>query len=37
MSFLYLFSDFVPYQQHIVSSDFRLVGHVLAWVVLWLG
>lgn len=36
MSFLYLFSAFVPYQQHIVSSDFRLVAQVLPLAVLWL-
>ena len=35
MSMPYLFSDFVPYQQHILSSFFRINAHVL--LLLFLG
>lgn len=33
----YIFSDFVPYQQHILSSFFRIDAHVLLLLLLWLG
>jgi hypothetical protein len=37
MSIPYLFSDFVPYQQHVLSSFFRINAHVLLLLLLWLG
>jgi hypothetical protein len=37
MSFGYIFSDFVPYQQHVVSSIDRLLLHVLPLLLLWLA
>ena len=36
-SLAYVFSDFVPYQQHIVSSVHRLSAHVVALVVIWMA
>lgn len=33
----YVFSDFVPYQQHILSSIDRILAHVLPLAMLWLG
>ena len=33
---MYIFSDFVPYDQHIVSSVNRLAVHVVPLVVLWM-
>jgi hypothetical protein len=35
MSASYVFSAFVPYQQHVVSSIDRLIGHVTPLVTLW--
>jgi hypothetical protein len=37
MSLSYVFSAFVPYQQHIVSSLPRLLIHVAPWPILWLA
>jgi hypothetical protein len=37
MSIPYLFSNFVPYQQHILSSFFRINAHILLLLLLWLG
>ena len=36
-SSVYLFSNYVPYQQHIVSSVHRLSAHVVALVVIWMA
>jgi hypothetical protein len=35
MSFAYVFSDFVPYQQHVVSSIDRLAVHVAPLIMVW--
>jgi hypothetical protein len=37
MGIPYLFSDFVPYDQHILSSFFRINAHVVLLLLLWLG
>lgn len=37
MSVAYLFSDFVPYQQHVASSGFRIITHVTPLLTLWLA
>lgn len=37
MAVPYLFSDFVPYEQHILSSFFRINAHILLLLLLWLG
>lgn len=37
MSSTYVFSDFVPYQQHVVSSVDRLLAHVAPLTVLWIA
>jgi 4-amino-4-deoxy-L-arabinose transferase-like glycosyltransferase len=37
MSFAYVFSDFVPFQQHVVSSVDRLLAHVAPLLVLWIA
>lgn len=37
MSIGYILSDFVPYQQHVVSSIDRVVTHVTPLLVMWLG
>lgn len=36
MSLAYVFSDFAPYQQHVVSSGRRLVAHVTHLLGLWM-
>jgi hypothetical protein len=33
----YIFSAYVPYQQHVINSFFRLASHVAPLAVLWLG
>ncbi|MCI0394224.1 MAG: hypothetical protein L0322_04730, partial [Chloroflexi bacterium] len=33
----YVFSNYVPYQQHVLASVFRLASQVAAWPVLWLA
>jgi hypothetical protein len=33
----YMFSGFVPYQEHIESSFFRLIAHVVPILVLWMA
>ena len=33
----YIFSDFGSYQQHLVSSAFRLVGQLIPLIILWLA
>lgn len=33
----YLFSNFVPYQQHVLNSFYRLVAHVAPLPVLWMA
>ncbi len=37
MSLTYVFSAFVPYQQHIASSVFRLIAQVVPLPVLWMA
>ncbi len=37
ISFGYVFSNFAPYQQHIVSSIDRLLAHVTPLLVLWIA
>jgi hypothetical protein len=37
MALTYLFSAFVPFEQHILSSFYRLAAHVLPLSVLWLA
>jgi len=37
MSLSYVFSAFVPYQQHVASSFFRLAAHVVPLPVLWIA
>jgi hypothetical protein len=37
MGLAYVFSAFVPYQQHIASSVHRLTAHVVALPVLWIA
>ena len=37
MALAYTFSDFVPYQQHVVSSAWRLVSHVTPLLAFWIA
>jgi hypothetical protein len=37
MSLGYIFSDFVPYEQHVLSSAGRLIAHVIPLPVLWIA
>jgi hypothetical protein len=33
----YVFSDFVPYPQHVISSFHRIAAHVVSLPVLWMA
>jgi hypothetical protein len=37
MNAAYVFSAFVPYQQHVISSIDRIVGHVTPLLILWVA
>jgi hypothetical protein len=37
MASVYLFSAYVPYQQHVISSYFRLAAHVVALPLHWIA